>query len=149
MGGSTLERWVGPTVRPAWTGLMRGGAPGWRVAPALSLSLWRWMPVISRPLSESILGIRATRASTERPVSLFRLTTFWLFFPPGFVLFLCLIFPCVCSPIFESHVMLKVVSWPKSIELFAPNQNCPDLRSSILFGFAFVFLIGIYFWVKC
>ena len=52
------------------------GAPVWSIAPALSLSLWPRLPVISRPLSESILGSRATRASMERPCVSFCLTTF-------------------------------------------------------------------------
>lgn len=37
---------------------------------SLTFTVATALPVISRPLSESILGSRATRASTERPVSL-------------------------------------------------------------------------------
>lgn len=56
------------------------GVPVWRVAPALSLSLWPWLPVISHPLSESILGSFATRASIERPESLSVSPHFGFFF---------------------------------------------------------------------
>lgn len=87
------------------------GVPVWRVAPALSLSLWPWLPVISHPLSESILGSYATRASIERPESLSVSPHFGFFFflsllfiSPSFVSSLHLISLCVFCTIFESHL---------------------------------------------
>lgn len=95
----------GGAMRPLWTPLMRGGAPVWRAAPALSLSLWPWLPVISHPLSECILGSNATRASVERCVSLFvsphlgfSLSCQFFFMRPSFVSFLLLISPSSLLP---------------------------------------------------
>lgn len=70
------------------------GVPVWRVAPALSLSLWPWLPVISHPLSESILGSHATRASIERPESLSVSPHFGFFFYLFFLFPPHLFHPC-------------------------------------------------------
>ncbi len=109
------------------------GAPVWRAAPALSLSLWPRLPVISRPLSESILGSRATRASMERPVSLSVSPHFGFFF---FSPLICFIPVLDLSLYFLRHlwvtfVTLRVVTWPNSNELLAQSQNCTGLRNSI------------------
>lgn len=127
------------------------GAPVWRVAPALSLSLWRRMPVISRPLSESILGSRATRASTERTVSLSvspHSCFFFFFFPLiCFIPVLDLSLPFLHHP-WVTFVTPRVVSWPNSNELFPQSQNCTGLRNWIHNGCFFFFLIRSFLWVK-
>lgn len=69
-GGSTPQR-RGRWGRPCGLlGTNEKGALSLEGFLPLSLSLWRRTPVISCPLSERILGIGATWASTERPVSL-------------------------------------------------------------------------------
>lgn len=62
------------------------GAPVRRVSPALSLSLWPRLSVITLPLSESILGSHATRASVSLSVS----PHFGLFSVSSFL------FPLIC-----------------------------------------------------
>lgn len=115
------------------------GAVVWRAAPALSLSPWRRMPVISRPLSESILGIRATRASLERPMSL-SVSPHFGFFPPSFVLFLCLIFPCIFSTIIGSHLSCWGLCLDLTVMSSLPNAWIALVRGTLIIHHACFFL---------
>lgn len=68
------------------------GAPVWRAAPALSLSLWPRLPVINRPLSESILGKPCHKGLHGEACVSFCLTTFLLLFFTAS----SFLFPLVC-----------------------------------------------------
>lgn len=113
------------------------GVPVWRVAPALSLSLWPWLPVISHPLSESILGSYATRASIERPESLSVSPHFGFFFSIS-----SFYFPLICfipvldfSLCFLHHLWVAFVTLgavlTRSNKLFTQSQNCAGLKNFI------------------
>lgn len=128
-----IKHWDGCTDKWAGTGgsggpggagcvaclqLMKGVPSVWRVAPALSLSLWRRMPVITRPLSESILGSGATWVSMEQACASFCLTTYF-FFNPSFVLIYTLLF----SPSSLTHICHAEVCVLNSNKLVAQSQE--------------------------
>lgn len=109
---------------------MRGAPTVRRPAPALSLSLWWRMSVISRPLSESILGSGATRAFTEWACVSFRLTTIWHFF--SFYPLICF---NSCAWSFLRHlwftfVLLRLVSWSNSNELIALVRGIQSIMAA-------------------
>lgn len=143
-----MDGWIRPEAAPP---LAAGGAgcaacvdrsnergvPVWRVAPALSLSLWPWLPVISHPLSESILGSYATRASIERPESLSVSPHFGFFFSIS-----SFYFPLICfipvldfSLCFLHHLWVAFVTLgavlTRSNKLFTQSQNCAGLKNFI------------------